>query len=65
MESMFEDVPRVRKRLPFTRPAYVRHLLKRGVSKESIRYRLRKARNAGIYFKPIINRTIYGIEIIE
>lgn len=65
MESMFEDVPRVRKRLPFTRPAYVRQLLKRGVSKESIRYRLRKARSAGIYFKPIPIRTIYGIEIIE
>jgi hypothetical protein len=65
MESMFEDIPRVKKRLPFTKPAYIRQLIKRGVSKESIRYRLRKARRAGVYFKPVFNRTIYGIEVIE
>ena len=49
--------------LSFTRNQYVRQLIKRGWSREKIIRQLKEIRRRRIAFRPVVNRTIYGIEL--
>lgn len=57
------DKPRPWKVLSFTRGQYVRQLIKRGWSREKIIRQLKEIRRRRIAFRPVVNRTIYGIEL--